>query len=120
QSGLIKGKLGYLAPEALHGQPRDARSDLFSVGVIAHELLTVRPLFAAKTDYESVQRVLNLDPPPPSLFNVNCPPELDALVLTALERDRGERWQSARDMLEALGDLLQAYHVHPASREVAS
>jgi hypothetical protein len=120
QSGLIKGKLGYVAPEALHGQERDARSDLFSVGVIAHELLTVRPLFAAKTDYDTIQRVLHLDPQPPSAFNTNCPPEVDDLVLTALERNRGERWQSARDMLDALGDLVQAYHVQPAHREVAS
>ncbi len=48
QTGRVKGKLAYMAPEALGGKELDARSDLFAAGVIAHELLTARPLFARK------------------------------------------------------------------------
>src|SRR5262245_7770720 len=56
QTGRVKGKLGYMSPEAALGRPLDSRSDIFSTGVLAHELLTARPLFASKNDFETLQK----------------------------------------------------------------
>jgi len=57
QTGRVKGKLAYMAPEALAGKELDSRSDLFAVGVIGHELLTARPLFATKNEYQTLMKV---------------------------------------------------------------
>ncbi len=75
QTGRIKGKVAYMAPESVRGQELDARSDIFSVGVIAHELLTARPLFSTKNEYETLLRVQRAEIDPPSRFNPDCPPE---------------------------------------------
>src|SRR5688572_5331770 len=72
-TGRIKGKLSYMAPEALAGRTLDGRSDLFSASVIAHELLTATPLFAAKDDFQTIDRLQNMQPPPPSARNPTCP-----------------------------------------------
>src|SRR4029077_15668466 len=80
QTGRVKGKRAYMAPEALAGKELDARSDLFAVGVIAHELLTARPLFATRIEYQTLLRVQRGEIMPPSTFNQSCPPELDAII----------------------------------------
>lgn len=110
-SGMhVKGKLGYLAPEALtRTEALDARSDLFSVGIVAHELLAGRPLFSAKNAKMTVARALTSHVRPPSDFNAACPDVLDALVLKALTRTRAQRSQSAAEMrliLDAIAETL--------------
>lgn len=119
QTGRIKGKMAYMAPEAIKGLTLDARSDLFSTGVLAHELLTARPLFASKNDYQTLQRVQNAELIPPSRYNPECPSELDDVVLRALARDRDERWQCAEDMREALVALKVMYKLNTNPRTVA-
>src|SRR6185436_10184552 len=79
QTGRVKGKLAYMAPEALAGKELDARSDLFAVGVIGHELLTARPLFATKNEYQTLMKVQRGEIVPPSTYNAGCPAELDAI-----------------------------------------
>lgn len=120
QTGRVKGKLAYMAPEALRVQEMDARSDVFSAGVIAHELLTARPLFACKNEYQTLLRVQRAEVQPPSLHNPNCPPELDELVLRALARDADDRWASAAEWRDALDDLRTRLGVSATNREVAS
>lgn len=105
RAGLLKGKFAYMAPEVIDGMEPDGRVDLFAVGVVAHELLTARPLFATKNDYETLQRVQNATVTPPSQDNPECPAELDAIVLKALSRDRTQRWQSAQELGDALANL---------------
>jgi len=119
QSGLVKGKFAYMAPEIAGGQLYDRRSDLFSAGIIAWELLCARPLFAAPTDYQTIDRVRHLEVPPPSQLNPQCPRELDEIVLTALARDPDSRWQSAAAIRRAL-DSVAAHRVAKAStRDIA-
>ena len=120
ETGRVKGKLAYMAPEALKAQELDARSDLFSVGVVAHELLTARPLFAARNEYETLTRLQKMTIEPPSKHNRKCPPELDEIVLKALERDRDKRWRSAADMRDALHALRARYQIASTNREVSS
>jgi serine/threonine protein kinase len=104
QTGIIKGKLGYIAPEYLKGT-LDHRADLWAVGVVAWELLTNRRLFAADDDLAMMQNILKQPIDPPSLHNSDVPPDLDAIVMTALHRDPGERWQNAGAMRNALDSV---------------
>ncbi|HEU0031133.1 MAG TPA: serine/threonine-protein kinase [Kofleriaceae bacterium] len=100
-SGTIKGKFGYMAPEYLAGSI-DARADLFAVGVIAHELLTNRPLFSTIDDMDTLQRVRTMPIDPPSRKNPQVPREIDEIVLTALARDPNRRWQHATALRQAM------------------
>jgi serine/threonine protein kinase len=119
-TGRVKGKLAYMAPEAIAGKELDARSDVFSAGVIAHELLTARPLFASKNEYQTLLKVQKGDILPPSTFNQACPPELDAIVLKALARDPDHRWSSAAEMRDALHEIRIRYHLSSTNREISS
>ncbi len=119
QSGRVKGKMAYMSPEAIKGMELDGRSDLFSAGVLAHELLTARPLFATKNDYQTLMRVQKATVAPPSTYNQDCPPELDAIVLKALSRDRDHRWQSAAEMRDALNQLRRAYQLSTSHTDIA-
>jgi eukaryotic-like serine/threonine-protein kinase len=101
EAGVLKGKVAYIAPEYLTGA-LDRRADLFAVGVIAHELLTSRRLFHTSNDFETLMRIRNMRVAPPSRLRGDVPPELDAIVMKALAREPAERWQTAREMRDAL------------------
>jgi serine/threonine protein kinase len=103
-SGQIKGKFSYMAPEVLAGQ-LDARADLWSLGVVAWELLTSQPLFTGGDDIAILERVRGQDIPAPSSINRHCPRELDAIVRTALARNPTQRWQTAAQLRGALESL---------------
>jgi eukaryotic-like serine/threonine-protein kinase len=105
-SGTLKGKFAYMAPEYIAGKI-DARADLFAVGVIAHELLTNRPLFSGRDDIDTLTRVRDMRIDPPSRRNRNVPPEIDDVVMTALARDPERRWQHATALRSALTTLTQ-------------
>lgn len=100
-SGIVKGKFGYMAPEYIAGR-LDARADLFAVGVIAHELLSNRPLFQGRDDMDTLLRVKDMPIDPPSYKNPNVPREVDEIVMTALERDPDRRWQHATALRTAM------------------
>jgi serine/threonine-protein kinase len=108
--GVIKGKFGYVAPEYLAGQI-DHRADLWAVGIIMYELLTSRRLFDGPDAFETMMRVRELPIPRPSLANPSVTPELDEIVMTALERDLGRRWRSA----EAMRDRIRAVIAQPGN-----
>jgi serine/threonine protein kinase len=119
QTGRVKGKLAYMAPEAIAGKDLDARSDLFAAGVILHELLTARPLFASKNEYQTLLKVQRGDIMPPSTFNQACPPELDGIALRALARDPDDRFLSAGELREELTLLRKAYNLQTGVRDVS-
>lgn len=118
EGGRIKGKVGYLSPEAVAGNNAGPPSDMFSVGVVAFELLTTRPLFWAKTDFETLTKIKELEVPPPSSINPAVPPDLDRLVLQALERKVADRMQSAGDLRVGIDRIAQRYGYRLSSREV--
>jgi serine/threonine protein kinase len=109
-AGVIKGKLGYVAPEYLGGK-LDHRADLWAVGIIMYELLTGRRLFDGPDGFDTVVRVRELPIPRPSLANPSVTDELDDIVMTALERDPRRRWQSA----EAMRDRIRAVIAQPGN-----
>jgi len=120
QTGRVKGKLAYMAPEALAGKELDARSDLFAAGVIAHELLTARPLFATKNEYQTLMKLQRGDVQPPSTFNQSCPPALDAIVLKTLARDPDDRFASASDLRDALHAMRKQHHLQTTERDIVT
>jgi serine/threonine-protein kinase len=102
--GTVKGKFSYMAPEYLNGQ-LDSRVDLWALGAVAHELLTNRTLFEAPDDLGVLEKVRRGPIVPPSRFNTDVPRDLDAVVLTALERNPAHRWQAASAMRTALANV---------------
>lgn len=108
QAGFIKGKFGYIAPEYISGKI-DKRVDLFAVGVVAHEMLAGRRLFEGADDFETLQNIRDMVMQPPSTFNAQVGPDLDAIVMTALTRDPEQRWQSAAAMQAALTTVTRKF-----------
>jgi len=117
-SGTIKGKFGYMAPEYIGGT-LDARADLFAVGVIAHELLTNRPLFTTSDDLDTLHRVRSMKIEPPSRSNPKVPPEIDDIVMTALARDPDMRWQHATALRAAKTTVTKRLGLDVMSTQVA-
>ena len=100
--GMVKGKLGYMAPEQIKLEAVDRRTDLFSAGVVLWEALTGQGLFVADTLGGSIELITRGQIAPPSRHNPLVTPELDAVVLKALERDRDARYEDALSMAAAL------------------
>ncbi|MBK8481368.1 MAG: serine/threonine protein kinase [Proteobacteria bacterium] len=105
QAGALKGKVGYMSPEQVRGLPVDARSDVFSVGIILYELLTGQTLFEGVDDFALLEQVRRAEVPRPSTVNRKISDELEQIVLQALARDPDDRYQHAVE----LHDDLQAY-----------
>jgi serine/threonine-protein kinase len=119
ESGRIKGKLGYMSPEAVTGRAFGPVSDVFSAGVVAHELLTAHPLFSAKTDYDTLIRIHEAEIAPPSRRNPSVPAALDEVVLAALARDPERRIPTARAFREALEYVADRAGMRFSARDVA-
>jgi serine/threonine protein kinase len=111
-TGMIKGKLGYMSVEALGGKDLDARTDIFSAGVVMWEMLAGRRLFNGKDELTVIQLVRTAQIPAPSVYNMNCPVELDEIVIKALQRYRDDRWETAGAMRLALDEVRRYYGDH--------
>lgn len=107
--GVLKGKFSYMSPEQIRGMPVDARTDIFSAGIILHEMLTTEKLFRGDTEFQLMEKVRKAEVKPPSRFNRRVTPELDAIVLKALARDVSERYQTAAELAVDLRQLLEGY-----------
>src|SRR6185369_6953614 len=112
KSGTVKGKPAYLAPEQLEGKPIDGRVDLFALGVVLHEMLSLEHLFAGDSDLATVRKILQMQIPTPSVKRPDVPAELDAIVMHALERDPAKRFASAAEMARALDDFIVGCRLH--------
>jgi serine/threonine-protein kinase len=101
-TGAILGTVSYLSPELARGEEPDARSDLYSLGVMLYELLVGRPPFAGETHLATAMKHLRELPPAPRSVRAGVPRALDAALLKALEKDPDQRYQSAAEMRAAL------------------
>ncbi|HKD18851.1 MAG TPA: protein kinase, partial [Thermoanaerobaculia bacterium] len=119
QSGALKGKIQYMSPEQAWGKPIDRRSDLFSLGVVLHELLTGERLFGGDTDINVLEKVRSAEISPPSRSNPEVPQNLDAVVLKALAKEPDDRYANASDLLRDLDSVLYSYTPAPGSADVA-
>lgn len=114
RTGTVKGKVGYFSPEQLEGHNLDARTDLFSLGVVAWELLTGDKLFAKPGDTE-VNVMIKVSQSekhvvPPSRLNPDIPPEIDRTIVRALEKDPSKRFHDAREFQSELRKHLMYYY----------
>jgi Tol biopolymer transport system component len=105
--GVVPGTLQYLAPEQLEGAEADARSDLFALGVIIHEMMTGKKVFEGKSRVLVMSAIATHTPPPLAAADPATPPELDHVVQTCLAKDPADRWHSARDVLAELQAIAE-------------
>ena len=102
QAGLIKGKYAYMSPEQTRSGQLDARSDVFSAGIMLWELITWRRLFKRGTDLATLVAVTEEPAPSMILLNPDVPKELDEIVLKSLAMEPQDRWDSAKAFVDAL------------------
>jgi serine/threonine-protein kinase len=105
-TGAFLGSPEYVAPEAIEGEVIDARSDLYSLGVIFYEALTGRRPFSADTPFAVLRKHLTEDPPPPSQIRPGIPAELERIVLRLLDKHAEKRHAGAEELVLELRDFL--------------
>jgi eukaryotic-like serine/threonine-protein kinase len=118
-SGLVMGTATYMSPEQARGQSVDARTDIFSLGVVLYELLTRRLPYGGSSIYEIIAEVLSdREAPPVSSSSSGIPAELDRIVAKAMRKNREERYQTTKDLLldlQSLRQRLELEKAHPGS-----
>jgi len=119
KSGTLKGKYGYMSPEQVIEQPLDARSDVFSVGVVLAELLTGRRLFAAANELDVLLMVRDAKLHRYDKYGMDIEPALSDIVRKSLKKPLDERWQSAAQFRDALSEWLFEHRHRVTPRNVA-
>jgi serine/threonine protein kinase len=115
-SQTVQGKFPYMSPEQVNRLPVDRRADVFAAGIVMHEMLSGRRLFAARDEIETLRRVDACEVAPPSVYNTDVSVGFDAVVLKALARDPADRFESGDDMAAA---LMQVERVAGGRQRVA-
>jgi Tol biopolymer transport system component len=119
QAGTVLGTVGYMSPEQVLGKPLDARSDLFSLGVVLYEMVSgTRPFHKASAP-ETMTAILKEEPPDLAAPGRSVPPGLDRIIRHCLEKEPSSRFQSARDIAFALESLTQSTTAGTASLRAA-
>jgi len=103
--GLVMGTCYYMSPEQALGRAVDARSDLFSLGVVLYELVTGQLPFVGKSTTETIEKITHAQPDPMARFNYALPVELERIIRKLLEKEPDRRYQSARELLVDLKNL---------------
>ena len=126
EPGTVMGTMGYMSPEQLRGLPVDHRSDIFSFGAILYELLSGRKAFKRDTASDTIAAVLKEEPPELTQTGRNISPALDHIVRHCLEKDREDRFQTAKDVTFALSEasssttaVTSGVHVVPPEKSGA-
>jgi serine/threonine-protein kinase len=105
-SGKLKGKLGYMSPEQARGEHLDARSDVFALGIVLFELVTRGRLFPSMDDTQVLGAIAHGNLPRPRDRRADLDPELEQIVVKAMAARKEERFQSARELQDALEGWL--------------
>ena len=107
EPGTVMGTTQYVSPEQVRGLEVDARSDIFSLGIVLYEMVTHELPFQGETASDLIAAILKSEPILPSSFNREIPTELERIILKTLAKDREERYQTVRDLLIDLKALKQ-------------
>ncbi len=114
--GSTLGTVAYMSPEQAKGEPLDARTDLFSLGVVIYEMATGAKPFAGQSTAEVFAALLTRDPAPVSTVNPAMPAELDGIVARLLAKEKEQRYQTAEELLQDL-EAFDAQASHRVQRE---
>src|SRR5207253_10403857 len=115
-AGRVLGTPQYMSPEQARGQELDARTDIWSLGVVLYEMLAGRPPFRGETKSHTVVSILETEPAPLTTFAPDTPAELQRIVRKALTKDRDSRYQTARDLMIDLKNLRRELDIQSEMR----
>lgn len=117
ESGAVKGKFAYMAPEQIEGKPLDWRADIFSIGVLFYELLSgIKPF---GEDLKAVSMILSQDPPDIRTYRPDVPEELARIIARAMAKDREDRFANAAAMQRALQTFMRSFTEVVGTRELS-
>ena len=105
EQGMVVGTVSYMAPEQAEGRPTDARSDIFSFGIVLYEMTTGRRPFDGRTPISILHDILHQEPTPPLEINSAIPPDLGRVILRCLRKEPARRFQTMADLKAALEDV---------------
>lgn len=120
QVGILKGKFSYMSPEQVSGKANiDRRSDIFAIGIVLFEMLTLKRLFLGASDFETLEKIRKVEVSPPTLYNSAIPEELEDIVMKALEKDVSQRFQTAQELQEALQRFMFRQNMYYTAKELS-
>jgi serine/threonine-protein kinase len=114
--GVVMGTVYYMSPEQSMGRSLDARTDIFSLGVVLYEMATGKRPFAGARAIETIDQIVHTNPEPITALNQTLPTQLERIISRCLEKDRERRYQSAHDLL---ADLRRLRHQSQSSARTA-
>ncbi len=120
EAGQLKGKLGYMSPEQVTGRELDARSDLFTVGIVLAELVTIRPLFSGGTELDVLFRIRDADITSLERANTSVPDDVRQLLFRALAKDPALRFASAAAFAEAIEEIIRRRRLQVGPAKLAA
>jgi eukaryotic-like serine/threonine-protein kinase len=119
EPGLVMGTVNYMSPEQTRGLNLDARSDIFSLGVVTYEMVAGHAPFEGDTPSDLIASILKVEPPPLAQYSEDVPSELQRIITRALKKDREGRYQTASDLLIDLKSLKEEVELHSKLRHSA-
>ncbi len=120
KTGMLKGKFSYMSPEQCLGSPLDLRSDIFALGILLYELCTQKRLFKHESELMILEMITRREIMPPSSVVPDLAPELEDIIMRALEKDPKKRFQSAQELQLTLEQYLRTHRQAPSAAELAS
>ena len=109
--GMVMGTAAYMSPEQARGLAVDARTDIWSLGVVVYEMITGQVPFEGETATDVILSVVQREPPPLARYSREVPAELERIINKALRKNRGERYQTVKDLALDLKTLKQELDV---------
>ncbi|MDP2343947.1 MAG: serine/threonine-protein kinase [Deltaproteobacteria bacterium] len=120
QTGILKGKFAYMAPEQARGEPIDHRSDIFAIGVVLYELLTGERAFKGDTDFALLEKVRRVEVTPPKQLRPDLPKELERIVMKALGKEASDRYAWASVLASDLDRFLSDQGISTSREELGA